>query len=284
MFLIVAAAADGQIISKFSWSNNPVTRADVGPDAISVSATATSSSGGFTGNGLNPGTSSTDINLTLTGSYYDVPGLDISFYFRREENEASFFKRGSNFNFAMTGGNLFATFLVSNGAGGSTTINTGNIYAIPNDHAFHNYRFRYTAATGVTTVSVDGSVVYTSTGTASRSMYWTGAGNAVIGSLMDGTGRNVPVLDEMVIQNSAAAAALPLNLLSFTAAPKNGVIELKWATDKEVGTKNFDIEKSVDGVSFKAIGSVATAGGYATVNNYHFADASATPWQQLLPP
>lgn len=279
MILFVAAVADGQIISKFSWNSNPVTKATIGPDAISVSATATSSINGVNGtNGLNAGTPSTDINLTLTGSYYDVPGIDISLYFRKEENEASFFKRGSNFNFGMTGGQLTVTFMVNknaNGNGGANTVSSGNIVAIPNDHAFHNYRFQYMAATGVAKVWLDGTLVYTYNGTANRDLNWTGAGNAVIGSLMDGTGSNVAILDEMIIQNSAAAAALPLQLISYNAVSKSTYAELNWSTSKEVNTLQFEIERSVNGRDFTRIGQVQATGGYAIINQYSYKDVTA---------
>lgn len=274
---LVVLNANSQIISKFTWDSNPVTKAAIGPDAISVSSAATSSSNGISGtNGLNPGTPTMDINLTLTGSYYDVPGLDVSVYFRREENEASFFKRGSNFNFAMGGGNLSVTFMVSNGAGGSVTVNSGNIYSIPNDHTFHNYHFRYTASTGVANVWVDGNVVYTYTGTTGRDMYWTGAGNAVIGSMMDAAGHNVAVLDNMVIQNSAAALMLPVQLLSFTAEQKNNAVVLNWSTSREVNANSFEVERSVNGSTYTTIDQVNAKGGYSITNNYSSTDAKAS--------
>ena len=76
-------------------------------NAISVSSYATVSAGGTNGTkGLNPGNGSNDINLTLDGAAFNVPALDITVDFRREESQASFFYRGSNFNFGMNGGTL----------------------------------------------------------------------------------------------------------------------------------------------------------------------------------
>lgn len=269
VFTLIALNASSQIISKFTWDSNPVTKAAIGPDAISVSSVATSSVNGVSGtNGLNPGTPSTDINLTLTGSLFDVPGLDISVYFRREENEASFFKRGSNFNFAMSGGNLSVTFLVSNGAGGSVTVSSGNIYSIPSDQKFHNYRFSYIASTGIAHVWVDGVQVYTYTGTGGRNMYWVGAGNAVVGSLMDAAGKNVSVLDNLIIQNSAAPLVLPVQLLSFTAETKNNGVLLNWNTSRELNASGFEVEHSSDGSSFQAVDHVNAAGGYTITHHY----------------
>ncbi len=274
--LLIAATTDGQIITRFTWNSNPVTTAAIGPNAISVSSSATSSVNGVGGtNGLNPGTPTMDVNLTLTGSYYDVPGIDISIDFRREESEVSFFRRGNNFNFNMAGGHLQVSFRLSDGAGGFITVTSGNIYNIPNDNNFHNYHFRYTIFTGVATVWADGAIVYTYTGTPGRAMYWTGAGNAVVGGLMDATGRNISVMDNLVIQNSAILT-LPLQLLSFTAEAKNNNVLLNWSTTREVNTKLFEIQHSTDGLQFITIDSTLTKGGYSITNNYTYIHSKAS--------
>lgn len=51
-------------------------------------------------------------------------------------------------------------------------------------------------------------------------------------------------------------AALPLKLLNFTGTLKSNVANLKWNTANEVNTKGFDVERSVDGNTFIAIGFV----------------------------
>src|SRR5450432_2560473 len=104
-FLTINAGA--QLITRFTWETNPVTTAVAGVNAISVSSYATVSTGGTSGTkGLNPGNGSNDINLVLDGTAFNVPAIDIAVDFRREESQASFFYRGSNFNFGMSGGNL----------------------------------------------------------------------------------------------------------------------------------------------------------------------------------
>lgn len=273
--LLTAATTNGQIISRFTWNSNPVTTAAVGPNAISVSSSATSSTNGVGGtNGLNPGTPTMDVNLTLTGSYYDVPGLDLSIDFRREENEVSFFRRGANFNFYMTGGNLNVSFQLNNGAGGYITINSGTISAVANDHIFHNYHFRYVQSTGIATVWVDGTIRYSYSGTAGRAMYWTGAGNAVVGGMTDAAGNNVAVFDNLVIQNSAILT-LPLQLLSFSAEAKNNNVLLTWSTNREINTKLFEIQRSTDGLHFITIDAIFAKGGYSITNNYTYIDSKA---------
>lgn len=273
--LLAFNSLKSQVITQFTWNSNPVTKASIGPDAISVSSSATSAINGVGGtSGLNPGLPNKNIDLTLTGSYYDVPGIDISLDFRREESEASFFKRGSLFDFGMNGGKLNVKFNLQNGTSGTTTVNSGNIFDIPNDHSFHHYRFRYDYATGIAQIWVDNVLKYTYTGTAGYPLYWTGAGNAVIGTNMDATSNNVAVLDNLIISNTAAAAALPLQLLSFDASAKATLVVLNWATTKEINTHRFIVERSENGLDFAAIGEQKAAGDYSNHNTYQFEDAA----------
>lgn len=274
MFLVITTTSNAQIINQFTWDTNPVTKAFIGPDALSSSSRAYSGTGGMNGtNGLNPGTPNTDINLTLDGANYNVPGIEVSFNFRREENDASFFRRASSFDFGMTGGNLYATFKISNG-GSIITVSSGNVYAIPNDHAFHFYKFKYDYVTGVGTISVDGTTVYTYNGVPGRQQNWSAGGNAVIGATMDASGRNITVLDNFTIQNTTKPVTLPLNLLSFDAIIKNNIVQLGWATNREFNVNSFEIERSSDGSSFKTIHSQLPKGGFTITNNYTVSDMS----------
>lgn len=274
ILLLIAFSSKAQIISQFTWDTNPVTKAAVGQNALSSSAKATSSTGGLNGtNGLNPGTPSTNVDLTLNGSYYNVPGLEISFNFKREESEASFFRRGSNFDFGMSGGNLYANFKLTSGAS-TITVNSGNVYSIPNDHAFHSYKFKYDYATGVANIMVDGAIVYTYAGVAGRPQNWTSAGNPVIGANMDATGRNIAVLDNFIIQNSANPVALPMTLLSFDAITKKNIVQLSWTTTREFNVASIEVERSVDGSNFSKIQKQSTVGGYNVTNAYSFNDMS----------
>jgi hypothetical protein len=282
LLLLLSVTVHAQVISKFTWDSNPVTKAAAGPDAISVSSSATSSTAGATNNGLNPGTPTKNIDLVLPGSpYFDVPSLDITVSFRREESQASFFMRGSNFDFGMNGGSLYVNFTLNKGSEtGTVAVNSGNIAIIANDNAFHNYHFKYDHSTGVGNVWVDNTIVYTYNGVAGRSLNWTNAGNAVIGTNMDATGRNIAVLDNMLIQNPAAAAPLPLQLLSFTTEAKATTILLNWNSTKEINTARFVIERSANGAQFNPIGTVAAKGAYAGNNSYAFTDS--LPLSQVI--
>jgi hypothetical protein len=81
---------------------------------------------------------------------------------------------------------------------------------------------------------------------------------------------------------------LPLNLLQFSAVQKGSAIDIGWLTTNEINTKSFEVQRSVNGVDFLSIGTVASRGnGSASANNYHFTDedipgAYATLYYRLL--
>jgi len=53
------------------------------------------------------------------------------------------------------------------------------------------------------------------------------------------------------------ATVLPLRLLNFTAAFKNGKVDCQWKTTNEQNTGSFDVERSMDGRIYTAVGNVA---------------------------
>jgi hypothetical protein len=66
---------------------------------------------------------------------------------------------------------------------------------------------------------------------------------------------------------------LPLRLISFTAAlDASGNALLNWQTDNEINTSHFDVERSIDGVTYQKIGAV-TSVNTAGVHNYNYTDA-----------
>lgn len=67
---------------------------------------------------------------------------------------------------------------------------------------------------------------------------------------------------------------LPINFMGFTAiATKDGSL-LRWQTAQEENSKDFTIERSVDGASYSPIGSVDAAGNSTSVSNYSFVDVA----------
>ncbi len=78
----------------------------------------------------------------------------------------------------------------------------------------------------------------------------------------------ITAVHEMVI------AALPVELLDFTATAQERIVLLEWATASEENNSHFDIERSQDGISFRKIGSVNGRGNSVEIIDYEFVDNS----------
>jgi uncharacterized delta-60 repeat protein len=70
------------------------------------------------------------------------------------------------------------------------------------------------------------------------------------------------------------ATPLPLVLSAFYAQKQTSKVVLQWQTSSEENVKQFVIERSNDGKTYKAIGTVTATGNSATTKNYSFADQS----------
>jgi len=68
------------------------------------------------------------------------------------------------------------------------------------------------------------------------------------------------------------AAATPVEWISFTARKRENSVLLSWETAQEQNSKNFEIERSSDGRSYKRIGSVTAAGNSSTNTGYSYID------------
>jgi hypothetical protein len=69
-----------------------------------------------------------------------------------------------------------------------------------------------------------------------------------------------------------AFTPLPIRLLSFEGHLSNITAVLEWSTSSEQKAKNFDIEKSTDGLHYYKIGSVNAAGNSSVRRDYAFID------------
>ena len=65
---------------------------------------------------------------------------------------------------------------------------------------------------------------------------------------------------------------LPVGIASFSAAASNNTIHTNWHTSTELNVSAFNVQHSIDGNSFKTIGTVNAIGKGA--NNYQFTDLS----------
>ncbi len=71
-----------------------------------------------------------------------------------------------------------------------------------------------------------------------------------------------------------AFTALPLTLLEFNGRLLNENVLLNWKTENEQNADGFEIERSVDGITYSVVGAVASSGGQGS-HSYSFADTKA---------
>ncbi len=77
----------------------------------------------------------------------------------------------------------------------------------------------------------------------------------------------------VVIGNSLSP--LPIELLDFTVTPKNKDALLNWSTASEINNDRFEIERSLDGISFGKIGVKKGAGNSTEILEYALTDVEA---------
>ena len=68
--------------------------------------------------------------------------------------------------------------------------------------------------------------------------------------------------------------ALPVQFLLFTAGCNGNAAMLHWTTAQEFNSRNFAVQKSIDGIRWVTIGKLAAAGNSNTGNDYYYADNS----------
>ena len=74
---------------------------------------------------------------------------------------------------------------------------------------------------------------------------------------------------------AGTTSLLPVHLVSFNGSLNGSIAQLQWVTENEQGTKNFSIDRSVNGRDFYSLGSVAATGTEGKIT-YNFADSAVT--------
>ncbi|HAO46087.1 MAG TPA: T9SS type A sorting domain-containing protein [Ferruginibacter sp.] len=77
-------------------------------------------------------------------------------------------------------------------------------------------------------------------------------------------------------RNPTGNGPLPITLLSFTGTLKGNNVLLEWTTSSEINSKEFQLERSSDGVTYRRIGTIAAAGTSSVNKNYKYLDVEAT--------
>ncbi len=76
--------------------------------------------------------------------------------------------------------------------------------------------------------------------------------------------------------SSIYEAVLPVNLISFTATPKQKQVQLDWSTSNESDNSFFEIQRSHDAVSWNEISRVDGSGSTGLVSVYRFIDVETS--------
>lgn len=79
--------------------------------------------------------------------------------------------------------------------------------------------------------------------------------------------------------NCSLSSGLPVELIGFGAFLSGKNVEVAWSTASEKNSKNFTIEKSLDGVNFEEAGKIDAAGNSYELKNYSFIDK--TPFKGI---
>lgn len=93
------------------------------------------------------------------------------------------------------------------------------------------------------------------------------------------SGDNLTTDNYNIVPELMCEIATPLNWLSFTAEAKNSYIQLQWATENEVNTSSFNVERSADGTTWEKIGLTPAKGN--NKNQYYFTDNAPLAGQAL---
>ncbi len=263
---------DGEVLASYNWETADILRAENGIDAASVSKTAQiTPHGKDDSQGLSP--MGKELNMKLAKSKKLNPeGIDISFDFRRFEDDCDFYSRGSYFNFGMRKGKIVIAYKVTDMDGYITQINENTSYEIPKDKEYRTYRFSYDPQKGKAEIMVNGVTVWNNTSTPQSALTWKTSDQVIIGRGMKGDGSEMAVLDNLMVRSTRNVNRMPVHLLSFEAKAEKDYVMIRWFTAKEIETDTFVVERSLNGTQYEEIGRVKAAGTSTTLQAYALVD------------
>lgn len=86
----------------------------------------------------------------------------------------------------------------------------------------------------------------------------TATGDSINGRLFTMAGAITTQASFITADTTLCTGVLPVNWIYFKGHPLKSDVELEWETNNDVNNKYFSVEKSSDGLVFKALGQVAT--------------------------
>ncbi len=120
--------------------------------------------------------------------------------------------------------------------------------------------------------TVSGATTYTWSYTGTGVTIASGQGTTAITADFDATATNGDI--QVVASNGTCSSApttasiiLPTTLSNFVVSKVNKTVLVKWTTASEINSKNFEVQRSIDGRNFVTVGTIA-AKGFASEYSY----------------
>jgi hypothetical protein len=139
------------------------------------------------------------------------------------------------------------------------------------DGAYHSIRVTWNASTKTLSVYFDGSLRLTYTNDLVTNVF---GSNMVYWGFTSSTGLYTNT--QTVCPGTLPGAPLPVTWLSFDGKSNGTSITLNWETSSEEDAKMFVVERSEDGLSYSAIGTVMAGGNKKSISSYTFVDYNPT--------
>ncbi len=89
-------------------------------------------------------------------------------------------------------------------------------------------------------------------------------------------GTGAVTIDGIRVATTWTNTPLPVQFKSFTASKGDNAVNLKWSTASESNNKGFEIQRSVNGAKYQAVGFVKGAGNSNITKTYSYTDANNT--------
>jgi predicted esterase len=81
-------------------------------------------------------------------------------------------------------------------------------------------------------------------------------------------------LNWIELSTNVVQSPLPVKFVYFNAACQSGIVNLQWKTSQEQNVQGYSVQRSVDGVKWENIGTVASPGQSSQERSYVFTDKS----------
>lgn len=149
-----------------------------------------------------------------------------------------------------------------------------------------DYRIRIVKGGTIGTTDKSGSAIYPSSDSyqaygnagdlwgetwTSADINASGFGVAIAAQRTSAGGTTAGQVDHIRITIFYDFTVLPVNLISFNAVNNNNKVDVSWTTANEINMTGYEIQRSVDGNTFTAIGSIPSRNSSSTAQ-YNFTD------------